>query len=62
MGGAGVAGRVEAVGGAGVGGIVDGDFWIGLVRVDDHTPTEAITSTSCSELYRWTDGSPASFR
>lgn len=56
--------RSGAVGGAGAaGGIADGDFWIGLVRLDDHTPTEpGSTSTSCSELYRWTDGSPASFR
>uniref|UniRef100_H3CMW4 Chondrolectin n=1 Tax=Tetraodon nigroviridis TaxID=99883 RepID=H3CMW4_TETNG len=56
--------RSGAVGGAGAaGGIADGDYWIGLVRVDDHAPAEAgSTSHSCSDLYRWTDGSPASFR
>lgn len=42
------------------GGIADGDFWIGLTRVDQ-TPAE-LTFTSCPQLYRWTDGSPASFR
>lgn len=54
--------RSGAVGGAG-GGIADGDFWIGLTRVDrvEQTPAE-LTFTSCPQLYRWTDGSPASFR
>uniref|UniRef100_H2V6T5 C-type lectin domain-containing protein n=1 Tax=Takifugu rubripes TaxID=31033 RepID=H2V6T5_TAKRU len=51
-----------AVGWAGAaGGIADGDFWIGLIRVDDHTPAD-VSSSSCSDLYRWTDGSPVSFR
>lgn len=59
--------RSGAVGGAeeGGGGIADGDFWIGLTRVDgvDHTPAElSNTFTSCPQLYRWTDSSPASFR
>ncbi|XP_026148581.1 chondrolectin isoform X2 [Mastacembelus armatus] len=61
--------RSGAVGGAtaagGGGGIADGDFWIGLTRVDgdDQThPELSNTFTSCPQLYQWTDGSPASFR
>nr|XP_019967229.1 PREDICTED: chondrolectin-like isoform X1 [Paralichthys olivaceus] len=61
--------RSGAVGGAGGGaeggGIADGDFWIGLTRVDgDHQvpPELSNTFTSCPQLYQWTDGSPASFR
>ncbi|XP_034416571.1 chondrolectin [Cyclopterus lumpus] len=56
--------RSGAVGGAG-GGIADGDFWIGLTRVDgvDQTrPELSNTFTSCPQLYHWTDGSLASFR
>ncbi|KAM4534151.1 chondrolectin [Odontesthes bonariensis] len=54
--------RSGAVGGArGRGVIADGDFWIGLTRVDgvDQTHPEL---TSCPQLYQWTDGSVASFR
>ncbi|XP_039983054.1 chondrolectin [Xiphias gladius] len=54
-----------AVGGAGEGGIADGDFWIGLTRVDgvnQAQPELSNTFTSCPQLYHWTDGSPASFR
>ncbi|KAM9839743.1 chondrolectin [Aulostomus maculatus] len=49
-----------ASGGAG-GGIADGDFWIGLTRVDgvEQNPSEL---TSCPHLYQWIDGSLASFR
>ncbi|XP_044032186.1 chondrolectin [Siniperca chuatsi] len=59
--------RSGAVGGAGggAGSIADGDFWIGLTRVDrvDHThPELSNTFTSCPQLYHWTDGSLASFR
>ncbi|XP_030254828.1 chondrolectin [Sparus aurata] len=57
--------RSGAAGGAGGGGIADGDFWIGLTRVDgvDQThPDLSNAFTSCPELYRWTDGSLASFR
>uniref|UniRef100_A0A8D3AH75 C-type lectin domain-containing protein n=1 Tax=Scophthalmus maximus TaxID=52904 RepID=A0A8D3AH75_SCOMX len=49
----------------GGGGIADGDFWIGLTRADgiDQTHPELTnTFTSCSQLYQWTDGSPATFR
>ncbi|XP_029283151.1 chondrolectin [Cottoperca gobio] len=56
--------RSGAVGGA-EGGIADGDFWIGLTRVDgvDQThPELSNTFTSCPQLYHWTDGSLASFR
>ncbi|XP_041817740.1 chondrolectin [Chelmon rostratus] len=55
----------SAGGGAGAGGIADGDFWIGLTRVDevDQTHPELGGSfASCPQLYHWTDGSPASFR
>ncbi|KAM3860331.1 chondrolectin [Diretmus argenteus] len=57
--------RSGAVGGSGGGGIADGDFWIGLTRVDggDQNHVEpSNTLTSCPQLYHWTDGSPASFR
>ncbi|XP_044195183.1 chondrolectin isoform X2 [Thunnus albacares] len=60
--------RSGAVGGAGGGtggGIADGDFWIGLTRVDgvdQNHPELSNTLTSCPQLYHWTDGSPASFR
>ncbi|XP_040921927.1 chondrolectin [Toxotes jaculatrix] len=57
--------RSGAVGGAGGGGIADGDFWIGLTRVDgvDQTHPELSSSfTSCPQLYHWTDGSAAAFR
>ncbi|CAJ1081591.1 chondrolectin [Xyrichtys novacula] len=58
--------RSGAVGGAGGGGgIADGDFWIGLTRVDggeQNQPELTNTFTSCPQLYYWTDGSPASFR
>ncbi|KAI9545425.1 hypothetical protein NQZ68_036412 [Dissostichus eleginoides] len=54
--------RSGAVGGAG-GGISDGDFWIGLTRLDGAlNPELSNTFTSCPQLYTWTDGSPASFR
>ncbi|XP_056290611.1 chondrolectin [Pseudoliparis swirei] len=56
--------RSGAVGGAG-GGAADGDFWIGLTRLDgaDETrPQLSNTVTSCPQRYRWTDGSPAPFR
>ncbi|XP_053717178.1 chondrolectin [Synchiropus splendidus] len=39
------------------GGISDGDFWIGLSRSDG---PDGIAS--CPQSYRWTDGSPATFR
>ncbi|XP_074549794.1 chondrolectin [Halichoeres trimaculatus] len=53
-----------AGGGTGRGGIADGDFWIGLTRVDGEQtqPELSNTFTSCPQLYYWTDGSPASFR
>ncbi|KAK2886845.1 chondrolectin [Channa argus] len=58
--------RSGAVGGAERGGgIADGDFWIGLTRVDgvDQIHAElSNTFASCPQLYQWTDGSPASFR
>uniref|UniRef100_A0A3Q4HJQ2 Chondrolectin n=1 Tax=Neolamprologus brichardi TaxID=32507 RepID=A0A3Q4HJQ2_NEOBR len=47
------------------GGIADGDFWIGLTRVEgvDQTHSELSNAlTSCPQLYQWTDGSVASFR
>uniref|UniRef100_A0A3Q3VKA1 C-type lectin domain-containing protein n=1 Tax=Mola mola TaxID=94237 RepID=A0A3Q3VKA1_MOLML len=46
-------------------GIADGDFWIGLTRVDEDGQSAGELSNSfasCPQLYRWTDGSPASFR
>ncbi|XP_051796732.1 chondrolectin isoform X2 [Acanthochromis polyacanthus] len=54
--------RSGAVGGAsaGRGGISDGDFWIGLTRVDQTEPSNSFTS--CPQLYQWTDGSVATFR
>nr|XP_057915708.1 chondrolectin isoform X1 [Doryrhamphus excisus] len=49
--------------GAGGGtGIADGDFWIGLTRVDGEDQKTPNGVTSCPQLYRWTDGSMASFR
>ncbi|XP_008306341.1 chondrolectin [Cynoglossus semilaevis] len=57
--------RSGAGGGAEGGGIADGDFWIGLTRVDtlDQTHPELTnTFTSCPRLYQWTDDSPAAFR
>uniref|UniRef100_A0A3P8UI05 Chondrolectin n=1 Tax=Amphiprion percula TaxID=161767 RepID=A0A3P8UI05_AMPPE len=42
------------------GGISDGDFWIGLTRVDQTEPGNSFTS--CPQLYQWTDGSVATFR
>lgn len=52
-------------GAGGGGGIADGDFWIGLTRVEgaDQTHSELSNAfTSCPQLYQWTDGSVASFR
>ncbi|KAM7369518.1 hypothetical protein PAMP_010837 [Pampus punctatissimus] len=52
-------------GGAEGGGIADGDFWIGLTRVDgvdQNHPELSSTFTSCPQLYYWTDRSLASFR
>lgn len=43
-------------------GIADGDFWIGLTRVDRWSPGEHASYTSCPDLYRWTDGSVSHFR
>ncbi|KAM6900372.1 chondrolectin [Xenentodon cancila] len=58
--------RSGAVGVAGRGGgIADGDFWIGLKRVDGGERTRAElggSSISCPQLYQWTDGSVSSFR
>ncbi|XP_029955374.1 chondrolectin [Salarias fasciatus] len=54
-----------AVGGAAGGGIADGDFWIGLTRVEGEDQGHSDVSTSfpsCPKLYMWTDGSVASFR
>ncbi|XP_062335604.1 chondrolectin [Osmerus eperlanus] len=42
--------------------IEDGDFWIGLTRVDGETNQEHNGFTSCPDLYRWTDGSVSQFR
>ncbi|XP_042372733.1 chondrolectin [Plectropomus leopardus] len=64
-GAAGPAGGAGGGGAAGGGGIADGDFWIGLTRVDGVDqihPELSNTFTSCSQLYHWTDGSLASFR
>ncbi|XP_056155752.1 chondrolectin [Lampris incognitus] len=57
--------RSGAVGGTGTSGIADGDYWIGLTRADagdQNHPENTNTFTSCPELYRWTDGSVATFR
>ncbi|XP_013763622.1 chondrolectin [Pundamilia nyererei] len=57
------SGAVDRAGGGG--GIADGDFWIGLTRVEgvDQTQSELSNAlTSCPQLYQWTDGSVASFR
>ncbi|KAF7656615.1 hypothetical protein LDENG_00038970 [Lucifuga dentata] len=59
--------RSGAVGGSGSGGsgIADGDFWIGLTRVDgvdQNHPELSNSFTSCPQLYHWTDSSLASFR
>ncbi|XP_018960316.1 chondrolectin [Cyprinus carpio] len=43
-------------------GITDGDFWIGLTRVEDETAQEPGSFASCPNLYRWTDGSVSQFR
>ncbi|XP_061615139.1 chondrolectin isoform X3 [Phyllopteryx taeniolatus] len=43
-------------------GISDGDFWIGLTRVDEEDGNPPDGVTSCPQRYRWTDGSAASFR
>ncbi|KAB5533256.1 hypothetical protein PHYPO_G00129690 [Pangasianodon hypophthalmus] len=43
-------------------GIADGDFWIGLTRVDSGSPGEYASYSSCPDLYRWTDGSVSQFR
>ncbi|XP_022621498.1 chondrolectin [Seriola dumerili] len=59
------SGAVGGAGGGAGGGIADGDFWIGLTRVDgvdQSRPELSNTFTSCPQLYHWTDGSPASFR
>ncbi|XP_061777827.1 chondrolectin [Nerophis ophidion] len=48
--------------GGGGAGIADGDFWIGLTRVDGEDHKAPDVATSCPQLYRWTDGSMASFR
>ncbi|XP_054479330.1 chondrolectin [Anoplopoma fimbria] len=57
------SGAVGGAGGGARGGIADGDFWIGLTREDDQPhPELSNTLTSCPQLYRWTDGSLASFR
>ncbi|XP_076014479.1 chondrolectin [Genypterus blacodes] len=59
--------RSGAVGGSGSGaaGIADGDFWVGLTRVegtDQNYPELSNSFASCPQLYHWTDGSLASFR
>ncbi|XP_075905293.1 chondrolectin [Nelusetta ayraudi] len=54
------SGAVGAAEGGRGGGIADGDFWIGLSRVEGSTQSNALTS--CPHLYTWTDGSPAPFR
>ncbi|KAF4075685.1 hypothetical protein AMELA_G00221600 [Ameiurus melas] len=43
-------------------GIADGDFWIGLTRIDRGSPGEYASYTSCPDLYSWTDGSVSQFR
>uniref|UniRef100_A0A8C1Q2N1 Chondrolectin n=1 Tax=Cyprinus carpio TaxID=7962 RepID=A0A8C1Q2N1_CYPCA len=43
-------------------GITDGDFWIGLTRVEDETAQEPGNFASCPNLYRWTDGCVSQFR
>ncbi|XP_061877337.1 chondrolectin [Entelurus aequoreus] len=48
--------------GGGGAGIADGDFWIGLTRVDSEDHKAPNVATSCPQLYRWTDGSMATFR
>ncbi|KAM9826841.1 chondrolectin [Neosynchiropus ocellatus] len=42
------------------GGISDGDFWIGLSRSEGPDGSGGVAS--CPQSYRWTDGSPATFR
>lgn len=54
-----VSTSVSASGGSG---ITDGDFWIGLTRVEDETAQEPGSFASCPNLYRWTDGSVSQFR
>lgn len=43
-------------------GITDGDFWIGLTRVEGENAQEPGSFASCPNLYRWTDGSVSQFR
>ncbi|XP_026093807.1 chondrolectin-like isoform X1 [Carassius auratus] len=43
-------------------GITDGDFWIGLTRVEGDTAQEPSSFVSCPNLYRWTDGGFSQFR
>ncbi|KAM9436471.1 chondrolectin isoform 2-T2 [Clarias gariepinus] len=43
-------------------GIADGDFWIGLTRVDRESPGEYASYTSCPDLYKWTDESVSQYR
>lgn len=43
-------------------GITDGDFWIGLTRVESESAQEPGSFASCPNLYRWTDGSVSQFR
>lgn len=40
-------------------GIVDGDFWIGLTRIETSDQNQ---NQSCPQLYTWTDGSHALYR
>lgn len=42
--------------------ITDGDFWIGLTRVESESAQEPSSFASCPNLYRWTDGSVSQFR
>lgn len=42
--------------------IADGDFWIGLTRVEDESEEGHGSFTACPDLYRWTDGVVAQFR
>ncbi|XP_017308166.1 chondrolectin isoform X2 [Ictalurus punctatus] len=43
-------------------GIADGDFWIGLTRIDRGSPGEYASYASCPDLYSWMDGSVSQFR
>lgn len=54
---------VSSSGGAVSGsGITDGDFWVGLTRVENESAQEPGSFASCPNLYRWTDGSVSQFR